>query len=73
MTFAMGGIARAGSRQQPTPTLLPGEFNEQRSLVGYSPWDHKESDTSEETAVATYKLKKWFLLKFYVAMTPGST
>ena len=23
---------------QPTPALLPGEFHEQRSLAGYSPW-----------------------------------
>ena len=23
---------------------LPGESHEQRSLVGYSPWGHKESD-----------------------------
>ena len=29
---------------QPTPVLLPGEFHEQRSLAGYSPWDHKKSD-----------------------------
>ena len=28
----------------PTPVFLPGEFHEQRSLVGYSPWGHKESD-----------------------------
>ena len=27
---------------QPTPVLLPGEFHGQRSLEGYSPWDHKE-------------------------------
>ena len=26
----------------PTPVLLPGEFHGQRSLVGYSPWGHKE-------------------------------
>ena len=32
---------------QPTPKFLPGEFHGQRSLVGYSPWDHKESDTTE--------------------------
>ena len=32
---------------QPTPVLLPGKFHEQRSLVGYSPWDRKESDTTE--------------------------
>ena len=31
----------------PTPVLLPGEPHGQRSLVGYSPWDHKESDTAE--------------------------
>ena len=31
----------------PTPVFLPGEFHEQRSLVGYSPWGHKESDTTE--------------------------
>ena len=32
---------------QPTPVFLPGEFQGQRSLVGYSPWGHKESDTTE--------------------------
>ena len=32
---------------QPTPVLLPGKFHGPRSLVGYSPWDHKESDTTE--------------------------
>jgi len=26
---------------QPTPVFLPGEFHGQRSLVGYSPWDHR--------------------------------
>ena len=29
---------------QPTPVFLPREFHGQRSLVGYSPWGHKESD-----------------------------
>ena len=29
------------------PVTLPGEFHGQRSLVGYSPWGHKESDTTE--------------------------
>ena len=31
----------------PTPVFLPGEFHEQRSLTGYSPWGHKETDTTE--------------------------
>ena len=32
---------------QPTPVLLPGKSHGQRSLVGYSPWGHQESDTTE--------------------------
>ena len=27
--------------------LFPGESHGQRSLVGYSPWSHKELDTTE--------------------------
>ena len=34
---------------QPTPVFLPGESHGQRSLVGYSPWGHKGSDTMEAT------------------------
>ena len=33
---------------QPTPVLLPGESHGWRSLVGYSSWGHKESDTTEQ-------------------------
>ena len=36
---------------QPTPVFfrifLPGKSHGQRSMVGYSPWGHKESDTTE--------------------------
>ena len=32
---------------QPTPVFLPGKSHGQRSLAGYSPWGHKESDTTE--------------------------
>ena len=31
---------------QPTPVFLPGESHGWRSMVGYSPWGRKESDTS---------------------------
>ena len=34
---------------QPTPLFLPGESHGQKSLVGYSPWGRKESDTTEVT------------------------
>ena len=30
-----------------TPVLLPGKSHGWRSLVGYSPWGHKESDRTE--------------------------
>ena len=33
---------------QPTPILLPGKFHGWRSLVGYSSWDRKELDTTEQ-------------------------
>ena len=32
---------------QPTPVSLPGESHGQRSLVDYSLWGRKESDTTE--------------------------
>ena len=32
---------------QPISVFLPGEFHGERSLVGYSSWGHKESDTTE--------------------------
>ena len=33
---------------QPTPVFLPRESHGWRSLVGYSPWSRKESDTTEQ-------------------------
>ena len=41
---------------QLAPVFLPGKFHGQRSLVGYSPWGHKELDT-------TYRLNKHHFLK----------
>ena len=32
---------------QPTPVLLPGKSHGWRSVVGYSPWGRKQSDTTE--------------------------
>ena len=31
------------------PSIFPGIIPGQRSLAGYSPWGHKESDTAEVT------------------------
>ena len=38
---------------QPTPVILPGEFHEQRSLAGYSPWGCKESGMTEQLSLTT--------------------
>ena len=38
---------------QPTPVLLPREFQGHRGLAGYSPWGHKESDTTERLSLFT--------------------
>ena len=36
-----------GRKRQCTPVFLLGESRGERSLEGYSPWGHKESDTTE--------------------------
>ena len=35
----------------PTPVLLPGKSHGWRSLVGYGPWGHKQSDMSDFTFI----------------------
>ena len=32
----------------PLPVFLPGEFQEQKSLVAYSPWGRQESDATKQ-------------------------
>ena len=46
----------------PTPVNLPEEFHGQRSLVGYSPWGCKESDTTEPINIQLlrHNAKVWF-------------
>ena len=41
---------------QPTPIFLPGKSHEQRSLMSYSPWGCKESDTTEGLSIHTQHL-----------------
>jgi len=40
------GKIRWRRKWQPTPVFLPGKSHGQRHLAGYSPRDHKESDTT---------------------------
>ena len=41
------GLGRSPGRGHGNPVFLPRESHGQRSLAGYSPWGHKESDTTE--------------------------
>ena len=43
----VSSISRWRRQWHPTPVLLSGKSHRQRSLVGYSPWGHKESDMTE--------------------------
>ena len=38
--------------------FLPGEFHGQRTLVGYSAWDCKESYTAEQLNTQTQSLRE---------------
>ena len=55
---------------QSTPVLLPGKAHGQRSLVGYSPWGHKELDTTEwlhihiQTHLLVLRAFMWIILDF---------
>ena len=46
---------------QPTPVLLPGKCRGRRSLVGYSPWGHKESDLTEQAHMHALGMFRVFL------------
>ena len=48
---------------QPTPIVLSGEIHGQRSPAGYSPWGHKESDTTER--LTQYMTNKHSRYKFF--------
>ena len=40
---------------QPTPGFLPGKSHGQRRLAGYSPWDHKELDVTEQQTLTSLR------------------
>ena len=50
----VGNILWRG-KWQPIPVLLPGKSQGWRSLVGYSPWGRKESDTTERLHKRIYQ------------------
>ena len=58
---------------RPAPVLSPGEPHRQRRLVGYSPWGHKESDTTEGPAHSDYpemcpSKEEWLMFLFSLVL-----
>ena len=55
---------------QPTPVFLPGKFHQQGRLAGFSPWDCKESDTTEHAhahpPIHTQTVSKKLLVNSYL-------
>ena len=45
--WSLGGEIPWSRKWQPTLLFLPGESHGQRSLMGYSPWSHKELDMTD--------------------------
>ena len=50
---------------EPTPVFLPGESHGQRSLAGYSPRGHKESDMTERLTSTSLPIHRLFLQKMF--------
>ena len=50
------GLGRPLEEEMAThSSILPGKSHGQRSLAGYSPWRHKESNTTENTYIKIYR------------------
>ena len=52
MTLGSGRSPGEGNGYPPTLVFLPGEFQGQRSLVGYSSWSYNELDTTEQLTLS---------------------
>ena len=54
----LGGSPGEGNGN-PTPILLPGKFDGQRSLVSCSPWNSKDSKESNTTEQIHFSWSRW--------------
>ena len=66
-------------KRQPTPVFWPGESHAQGSLVGCSPWGHKEFDMTEHAggpvtprhSASAQSIAKSFVSKFHTFQPPA--
>ena len=69
--FQWVGIFTSGDQSkkwQPTPVFLPEKSHGQSSLVGYSLWDHKESDITEQLSTQII-YRKHSILVFIIILS----
>ena len=52
---------------QPTPVFLPGEPHGQRSLVGYSPWGHKDRTSTKHHQQMLYSKHCLETLSYFIS------
>ena len=57
---------------QPTAVFLSSEFQGQRSLVGYSPWGRKESDTTKQLTPHTSRWEVLSISPTHLSLQEGS-
>ena len=57
---------------QPSPRFLPEESHGQRSLVGYSPWGHKQLDVTEQLTLTHWPLVKKLMFPSAFGVSKGS-
>ena len=67
---SLGGKILWRREKLPAPVFLPGEFHGQWSLVGYSPWGHQESDTTEQRMLSSLG-HKTILLPLHTTTRPS--
>ena len=51
-----------------TPVFLPGESHGQRSLGAYSPWGHKEFNTTERPSTSTHSVLRTAVRELYFTL-----
>ena len=64
-----------GMKRQPTPVFLPRKLHEKGELAGYSPWGHKELDTTEHmcSSKTTWGLTLFFCFAIQLWLTIAYT
>ena len=58
------GRSTGGGNGKITPIVLPEKSQGQRSLAVYSPWGHKETDTTERLGTHSHSTSKSYYVQY---------